>query len=261
MKKLLALLLALAMVFSLAACAAREPDDGDDADAPTEQSPAPDPDDGKDAAQTDDSLRAFAEQYDDMGNALPGFDTAGLLAAIAPQLEHEALAEALQLVYTIGIFTEEQFFDALDYAKPRETLLNTYGEDYRIETTMTDAAPLDEAQMDEILDLLAAELDDYTKLVQFGEEATDAEVREASERDGLTVEQELRLIELYRIIRDSLADCEITEGYAVTLSNEITGSLYDGVDTRDGHITVIRVNGEWMLLDGLLAFSCFHADG
>ena len=47
----------------------------------------------------------------------------------------------------------------------------------------------------------------------------------------------------------------------MTLSNEISGSLYDGVDTRTGHITVIKLNGEWMLLDGLLAFSCFHADG
>ena len=261
MKKLLALLLALAMVFSLAACASSGKDADDDGRDTPEESAAPAPDAAEDDARTDDSLRAFAERYDDMGNALPEFDTAGLLAAIAPHLEHEALAEALQLVYKVGIFTEEQFFDALDYAKPRETLLKTYGGDYRIETTMTEAEPLDEARMDEILDLLAAELDDYTRLVQFGEEATDAEVREASERDGLTVEQELRLIELYRIIRDSLADCEITEGYAVTLSNEISGSLYDGVDTRTGHITVIKLNGEWMLLDGLLAFSCFHADG
>ena len=163
MKKLLALLLALAMVFSLAACASSGKDADDDGRDTPEESAAPAPDAAEDDAQTDDSLRAFAERYDDMGNALPEFDTAGLLAAIAPHLEHEALAEALQLVYKVGIFTEEQFFDALDYAKPRETLLKTYGGDYRIETTMTEAEPLDEARMDEILDLLAAELDDYTR--------------------------------------------------------------------------------------------------
>lgn len=256
MKKLLALLLALALVFSLAACTSSGTDD--DGGEKAEESAMPEPDDKADEAQIDDSLRVFAERYDEIGNAMASFDTESLLAAIAPNLEHEALAEALQLVYQTGVYSEEQLFDELDYGSPRDTLLETFGEDYHIETTMTDAVPITKAKIKQLSKLLSNLQSGYAQLVEQGEGASDAEIREAAERDGLTVEQELRLIDLFRTIRDSLEGCEITEAYAVTLSNEITGSLYDGVDTREGHITVIRLNGEWMLLDGLVAFAVLH---
>ena len=259
MKKLIALLLALTLVFSLAACASS--DKGDGSKEKPEQSAAPAPDDEQDEAQIDDSLRVFAEEYDNIGNALTTFDTESLLAAIAPNLDHEALTEALQLIYQIGVYSEAQLFDELDYSSARDTLPETYGADYHIETTMKDAVPLTDAQMKQIRDLLSDLQSGYEQLVESGENASDADFQEAAERDGLTVEQELRMIELFRMIRDSLSDCEITEGYAVTLSNEITGSLYDGVDTREGHITVIKLNGEWMLLDGLVAFAVLHPTG
>ena len=258
MKKLIALLLALVMVLSLSACTRSDDDSKNEKEETTEQSAAPAPGDEQDEAQIDDSLRDFAEHYDDLGNELRTIDTGTLLAAIAPNLAHEALTEALELVYQIGVYSEDQFLSELDYAYPREVFLNNYGEDYLIETSMTDAEPLTDEQIVAVRKILSQLQDGYAELIKRGEEATQEEIQAAADRDGLTVDQELRLIELYRVILASLDGAEISEGYEVTLSNEITGSLYDGVDTREGHITVIKLNGEWMLVDGLIAFAVLH---
>ena len=252
MKKPLALLLILAMVLSLTACSLTIRVGRDEDDAQTEQTVR------ADADAEDASLRAFAERYDDFLNLLPTLDTAGLLEQIAPELPHAALAELLGLVYAMGVYDEETFFDELDMSGAIDTLPETYGEDYHVETTMRSAEPFTDEQMEQVQAVLKQLRESYTALAALGDGASDADWESAAAADGVTVEQEKRMIELCGVIRDALDACEITEGYSVQLRNEATGSLYDGTGRHSGQISVIRVNGEWMLLDGLVAFLAVH---
>ena len=109
MKKLLALLLALVMVFSLAACANG---DGDkkDKEEKSEQTTAEDEAEEEKANELglETACLSYAEDYDDFLNALPDMDTAKFMKLTAPAMDNDDFVELLGIFYDIDMYSEEQ---------------------------------------------------------------------------------------------------------------------------------------------------------
>lgn len=271
MKKLIALLLALVMVLSLAACAKDDADDDDEKEEKTEQTAKPekedkedkdDEDEDKDAEASeldlDDDCIAYAEDYADFLEALPEMDTAKFMRFAAPAMEYKDFTELIQGFYDMGVYTEEQFLSEMTVTEASKMLTDDYGDDYRVETVVQEAAALTSTQMSDLEDSIAEIRAGYEKLAASGDGATEADWEAMAAEDGVSVETEKRLIELCGLIAEELGDLKVTEGYQLTIQNTVTSDSIDEPSERIGQITVIKVNGEWMLLDGLIAYSVIH---
>ena len=260
MKKLLSLLLALVMLFSLAACTASGKDDDDkDETEKTEQS-----DSEKDAEKADEQepeldldkdLVRYAESYADFIRADPDMDTATFLKLTSPALKHQDLTELLGFFYGIGAYSEEQFLTDMKVTQAQETLRDAYADDFTVTTKVTDAVPYTDDELESLRSDVASIAEGYARGVADADGATEADWADMAAQDGVSVETEKRAYELLRLIAEELADAEITEAYKLTIRNTFEASNLDEPSERVGSIVVVRVNGTWMLLDGLAAYS------
>ena len=258
MKKLLALLLALVMVFSLAACANGDGDkDKKDKDEKTEQTTTEDEAEEEEANELglETACLSYAEDYDDFLNALPDMDTAKFMKLAAPSMDNDDFVELLGIFYDIDMYSEEQFLSDMQVTDALDIILENYGEDYDVKTEVQEATALTSDQISSLQDNVADMSADYQAFVDEVDGATEADWEAMAEADGLSVETEKRLVELCASIAKQLGSLEITEGYQLTIKNTVTADGMDDPEERVGKITVIKVNGEWMLLDGLAAYS------
>ena len=150
------------------------------------------------------------------------------------------------------------FLQELKLPDIREALEEKYGDDFTVETSVVDATAYTSAQLADLNDTVQQFSDNYQAFVDDDEGATEADWESMAAQDGVSVETEKRFIELCGLIAEELRNLEITEAYQITAQHTFTSDDLDKPDVQTGQFTVIKVNGEWMLLDGLAIYGYIH---
>ena len=244
LKKLLALLLALAMVFSLAACAGKDADDDDDDDEKTEQtSKKDDEEDDEDNGKKDDKggkldYTALVDAFEDFTGSpsMKGFATLA-----GGDLAGDAMYEFLQAYMALVGMSEDDFVDmaAADYENVSVT-------DSSAEPLTEDELAEYQAEADEVAAGFKSMIEDVTG-------TTDEEWEEIASQFGMSADEAKALGEdIVSALEDLIA---ATDGLQIEDAQHVTLSVEDAEGNADDvDFYFFTANGKWFS-DGLFEMS------
>ena len=221
MKKLLALLLALVMVFSLAACAKDSGDDDKDEKEATEESAAPEKEDKEDKAETDedkDSKPASKGDYNELVDVMNDFAKSPSLKAIAKisggTLVGEELYDFMATYFGLVGLSDDDLVEMLSADMPDLS-------DQQVTGAAAEALTADEiadaqAQLEDYCDSLEEMIAEIEAEMDGN---SDADWQDAADQLGKTVDEVKAfyndVLDALQGMFDKLDGAEITEGYRV----------------------------------------------
>lgn len=229
MKKLLALLLALAMMFSLAACASKDDDDDEDEDDErTEETAKPEKDDEDEAV---DALYDYGVFLDAMRDFMEDPSVRKLCFFEAGTLAGDELYAFLHdFLEAIGA-SEDDYLAQIMSDIPEGITME-----------MTEQKPLTEDELEDVEDDLEEIRDAVGKVMDYlddlMENGTDEQWQAEAQGMNMTVDEAKAFLPKYRDLFQDLydaMDAELDEGCEVTIerSNDTT-DVYGVYITKDG---------------------------
>ena len=244
LKKLLALLLALAMVFSLAACAGKDADDDDDDDEKTEQtSKKDDEEDDEDDGKKDDKggkldYTALVDAFEDFTGSpsMKGFATLA-----GGDLAGDEMYSFLKAYMTLMGMTEEDFVEMAG------------GEYEGTKVTNSSAEPLTEEELADYQADLDGVAQGFRDMIEDVKGTTDEDWAEIAEQFGLSVEDAKAFGEdIVSALEDLIA---ATDGLQIEDAQHVTLSVEDAEGNADDvDFYFFTANGKWFS-DGLFEMS------
>ena len=231
LKKLLALLLALAMVFSLAACAGKDNDDDDDDDEKTEQSSKKDDED--DEKDYEAPLRAVVDFVKD-----PTLEKCMLLAG--GDFVGEELTEFMNLFAMLN--------DG-DLSGIEDEMLSEMGLEgvESLKYTVKDKTAFTDEELEEYRQKLSDMADSFEEYASMGDmlaEMTDADWEGVAESLNMSVDQTKdfmnRFVAVCTNLHEKLSTADLSEAYALEVESDMDG------ETQDETINVFCINGDWI---------------
>ena len=260
MKKLLALLLALALMLTFVACGNDKDDDDDKDDSKPTTSDSGDKDTDKDDDKDDEKTsNTFQTPIDVTVKYLNKKAPYDLLDAYRDQLNGFCEDEADDLfafMEKVSVFSsmmeegEELLKEEIADKKAE------YGDDYKYSYKVLDKEEFDadtlEEWNDDLQDLVAA----YDAIIASSKEATDEDWEEAMTELGLdSVDEVKELFEVMEDIAKAFKKAEITEGYTVVIETSVTGSELDEPETDEEEVEVFKIDGRWIMPNAISIFA------
>ena len=164
-------------------------------------------------------------------------------------LATKELWQILQIMHNSDAYQEllenAQHWIQRDYADR----ITTYGESYELTVQELYRRPLLVQELRETRREIRGIISEIGYLVDQSEEFKSADWRELADGLELTKDEAQKLIEVYSDLVNKMEPVQVTEGYVVTLERTITGDLLEKPEVFQQDITVIKLNGRWVLLD------------
>lgn len=221
MKKVLALLLALAMVLALAACEFGG-GKGDDKKKDTYETPLKLVIETENADNFDDAIESRIAQLN------------GLC-----QDEYEGVFEILMKT---SLYDEDEMQDSFeDQLEEKE---DTYGKNWECSYEINDEEEIDEDDLEDYQDEIRDAAEETLEML---ENMTDDDILEIADYLGLTESGAEKFVKYMTDICKTMADIEITEGYELDVTMTIEGS--EDEEDKDQTYIVYKANGCWVSED------------
>ena len=171
------------------------------------------------------------------------------------------LWQILQIMHHSDAYQElledAQYWVQRDYAKR----IATYGESYELTVQELSRRSLSVQELRETRRDVREIISEIGYLVDQSEEFKSVDWRELADGLELTKDEAKELIAVYAELVNKMEPVRVTEGYEVTLARTITGELLEEPEVSLQEITVIKLNGRWVLLDIFETMDLFFNDG
>ena len=171
------------------------------------------------------------------------------------------LWQILQIMHHSDAYQElledAQYWVQRDYAKR----IATYGESYELTVQELNRRPLSVQELRETRRDIREIISEIGYLVDQSEEFKSVDWRELADGLELTKDEAKALIAVYAELVNKMEPVRVTEGYEVTLARTITGDLLEEPEVSIQDITVVKLNGRWILLDIFETMDLFFNDG
>lgn len=264
MKKLLALLLALALMLTFVACGNDKDDDDDKDDSKPTTSDSgdkdTDKDDDKDTDKDEDKdSNTFQTPIDVTVEYLNKKTAYDLLDAYRAQLNGFCEDEADDLfafMEKVSVFSsmmeegEELLKEEIADKKAE------YGDDYKYSYKVLEKEAFDADTLEEWNDDLKDLVDAYDAIIASSKEAPDEDWEEAMTELGLdSVDEVKELFEVMEDISKAFKKAEITEGYTVVIETSVTGSELDEPEIDEQEVEVFKIDGRWIMPNAISIFA------
>ena len=176
-------------------------------------------------------------------------------------LIQKELKDILHIMHNSDAYMElledTQYWIQRDYDKR----IATYGESYELTVQERYRRPLSVQELREIRREIRDIISEFGYLVDHSEEFKSADWRMLADGLELTKDEAKELIEVYAELVNKMEPVQVTEGYEVALKRTITGDLLEEPEVSEQDITVIKLNGRWVLLDIFETMDLFFNDG
>ncbi len=266
MKKLLALLLALALMLTFVACGNKDDEDKDKDDSKPTTSDSgdkdtdkdDDKDDNKDEDEDEDS-NTFQTPIDVAVKYLNKKTAYDLLDAYRDQLngfcedETDDLFAFMEKVPAFSSMLEEGEELLKEEIADKKA---EFGDDYKYSYKVLEKEEFDAETLEDWNDDLQDLVDAYDAIIASSKEATDEDWEDAMTELGLdSVDEVKELFDVMEDISKAFKKVEITEGYTVVIETSVTGSELDEPEIDEEEIEVFKIGGRWIMPNAISIFA------
>ena len=156
------------------------------------------------------------------------------------------LREAVDLLKNSDEYQDmiESLEDA--WQETKENNIDRYGKDYKVRYVVTDKEKMDSSELRSIRKHFKTTAEYLTTTYEDARDLDSEDWEDLADELGISKSDIKKLHKILKKIADKLEDLEITEGYSLEVTKQITGSELDGEPKEsDMTIEVIKVNGRW----------------
>jgi len=264
MKKLLALLLALCLIFSFTACSKESDDEDSGKKEKGESTAATSNEAGSNSGNNENTGNSGNSGNTSSGNEDSASNTyetpLDLTVALANAQTYSAYEKASYAVFNgfcedeMKAITElQKKSDSYDADAVKESfeaqvdaMKEEYGDNYKFSYTINNKEKLDSDKLKAFEDELGA-LADFFKSVADAYNNADADGKQTVEDNlGLSQSDTKTIIENYEKLYNKMSGCKVTEGYELEIVLKTTGSELNEPEEETETICVYKVDGRWI---------------
>lgn len=145
----------------------------------------------------------------------------------------------------------QEILEHAEYQLQREynERMETYGENYEVTVKEVYRYPLSVYELREYRREIREIISEIGYLVDSSEEFKSVDWRELADELELTKDEAKELIAVYGELVNKMEPVQVTEGYEVYLEKTVTGDLLKEPEVSEQTVTVVKLNGRWILLD------------
>ena len=243
MKKLLALLLAVTLIFTFAACGDSKGGDGKDSD-------------GDSIGGAGNTYKTPVETEIELMNTRKFVSEFDVLAARYNEFcedEIKALAKLMEKSedYEDDLEKSKEYFE--EYTEEQK---DEYGSNYKYSFKVIEKEKLDDKDLREYKDALDLTADRYKDWLETYAEYTSDDWKDMADRMGFDGDKSLakKYVDILKDVREKYKKAVITEGYELEVELTLKGSELDEPETEDSTIVVLKVDGHWVMTSVLYGF-------
>ena len=235
MKKLLALLLAMVMVLSLAAC-------GDDSGSSSKGSSKKD-------------YEKPLELMMDQANTKKASEMQAAGIKVLNGLCESEYKDMVKLMQKSEDYDEDDVLER--YEERIDALKDEYGSDYKFSYKIEEKEELEEDDLKDVKNTIKDNAKQLKSVIDEMEEFDSDEWEYLGEELGLTKSDTKKILDIMKSVFEEMKNVEVTEGYELTVTITTTGSELDEPEEDEETICVYKVNGIWVSEESLSMLRSF----
>ncbi len=249
MKKLLALLLALTLIFTFAACGDGKGGGKDDDKG------------GSIGNVTSNTYETPVEVLEMIANQKEYYDLFDAYIKLLNGFCTEETEEFLEFVSQTKNYKAKIDENKENIEKEIEENIDKYGDDFKYTYTIIDKEEIDESDLEGWANSFSTLANRYDDIIDKFKEADEEKWEELADELEISTNQAKSLISIMESLRDRFEEVDVTEGYTLRVEISVDGSELDEPEIKEQEIVVVKANGRWIYPTATLLFSLIASLG